>query len=377
MADVVMLRTRPFPPEPRGLREARALRDAGFTVEVVAWDRAREFTSEETIDGIGVRRVRIPCGQSLFPAYLLALPLYWLLAIPKCLRPGVRAIHCADLDTLPAGLLAKKLRGSKVVYDAYEDYAGMVSASVPRSIASLLSRLDRRLSRGADLVITVSPPLLDRYSTAREVLLVPNAAEPEEFDRVTEEQALGFRREHGVGVEFLILFVGVLMPGRGIEQCIAAVEGMESVKFLIGGFGQLEDEVNRLAASSKNSAFIGRVRPEDVPVAVRAADALAEVLDPSNGTYRVSMPNKLFESICGAVPIIVSKETYPGKFVEEHGLGLAVPYGDISSLREAIQRLVREKGSAARREAASRSRERYAWKTFASALADAYRRLLR
>ena len=374
--DVVMLRTRAFPPEPRGLREARALRGDGFSVQVVAWDRARKFPARETIEGIEVVRVRVPCGESLFPAYLVALPVFWLRAIMRCLRNDVRVVHCADLDTLPVGLLAKKLRGKKVVYDAYEDYSGMVATVVPAAVASFLSRLDRRLSRGADLVVSVSPPLLERYAGVRDTLLVPNASDPEEFDRVTEEEALSFRREHGVGGEFMLLFVGVLMPGRGIEQCIAATEGMDGVKFVIGGFGQIEAEVRRLASASKNSVFIGAVKPDAVPRAVRAADALVEVLDPSNGTYRVSMPNKLFESLMAGIPFIVSRETYPGRFVEEHGTGIAVPFGDEVALRDAIVLLKGQKGSVDWKERSSRIRDRYAWKGFARSLVDAYRRLL-
>jgi glycosyltransferase involved in cell wall biosynthesis len=376
MPDVVMLRSRAFPPEPRGLREARVLREAGLSVEVVAWDRAREFPAKEVHEGIEVSRVRVPCGESLLPAYLLALPLFWLVSLPRCLREGVRAVHCADLDTLPVGLLAKRLRGTKVVYDAYEDYAGMVAAVVPGLLASLLARIDRRLSRAADLVVTVSPPLLERFAGAGETLLVPNSADPEEFDRVGEGEVAEFRKKHGVEGSFLVLFVGVLMPGRGIEHTAAAVEPLEGVKFVIGGFGKLGPEVRRIASGSKNTVFIGRLRPDEVPVAVRAADALVEVLDPANGTYRVAMPNKLFDSLMAGVPFVVSRDTYPGEFVEKNGTGIAVPYGDIGALRAAIERLRAGRGAARWKERAAPLRDSHAWKVYARDLKAAYLRLL-
>ncbi len=71
---VAMLLSNAFRPDPRVLKEAQTLAQAGYDVTVVAWDREGKFPPEERVGGLGVRRVQdrtfqLRCGATAdFPA---------------------------------------------------------------------------------------------------------------------------------------------------------------------------------------------------------------------------------------------------------------------------------------------------------------------
>jgi glycosyltransferase involved in cell wall biosynthesis len=371
--DIVMLRTRPFPPEPRGLRQAKALQEAGYSVRVVAWDRERAFPRTERIDGVEVVRVRIPCPYAVFPALAVALPMFWLRSLPHCLSPGVRAVHCADLDSAPPGLLAARLGGRKLVLDLYDSYPAMMAGSAPPRVVRLVAGLELRVARAADLRVVVSEAFAGAYRQAGAALLLPNTGDPEDFDRVSEEDVEGFRRRHGLGSSFVVSFVGVLMPGRGIEQCIAACEGLEGVRFLVAGFGQLEDRVRDLVAGSRNSVFIGRVPPSELPLVTKASDAVMNVLDPGNETYRLTVPNKVYDALMAGRRVLVSEGTHSAEFVARAGIGRAVRFGDVESLRGAIRGMAAAPGASG---PSVGRRSEHAWKRYAADLVSAYDRLI-
>ena len=371
---VVMLRTRAFPPEPRGLKEGKTLVKGGYDVHVIAWDRLSEFPKREVIDGVSIRRVHIPSTYNDFMKFLVTLPLFWFFSLFSVLKRKPDVVHCADLDTMPVGLIAKKLIQCKLVFDAYEKYPEMVRDSISEAMFRFLDRVDKRCAKMADLVIVVWSSVLDRYPQSVEV---PNLPEGREFDKVTPEDRNRKRRELGIEDKFVIGYVGILMRGRGIEQVIQAVRGDPDAFFLIGGFGQEEDTIKNLTSQVKETMFIGFVKPQNVPSIICACDAVVEILDPSNSNYRAAAGNKLFDALNAGLPFITAKGTVQGEFVQSLECGVAVEYGNVEELKKVIASLAKDRAIA--RSLGERgkqaARERWNWEMTEGILSEAYARL--
>lgn len=118
---VKMILTNGFGPDVRVYKEARYLSSAGFDVEILCWDREGQFTEEEQLEGIRVRRF-FPAAKygtgfkQLFPYFAF---------IRECRRylrdKDFNYLHCHDLDGIIAGWLAG--RGSaKLIFDMHEFY---------------------------------------------------------------------------------------------------------------------------------------------------------------------------------------------------------------------------------------------------------------
>ena len=54
---IVMLLSNPFQPDPRVLKEARSLVQAGYKVTVICWDRKGEFAAREQVEGFDVSKI--------------------------------------------------------------------------------------------------------------------------------------------------------------------------------------------------------------------------------------------------------------------------------------------------------------------------------
>ena len=371
---VVMLRTRPFHPEPRGFKEAKTLVKAGYNVHVIAWDRLCELPKNETLNNISIRRVHLPAGYNIFFRFAVMLPIFWVFSFFSILRKRPDIIHCADLDTLPVGVFAKKILMCGLVYDVYENYPGMVRGSVPPLIVRCLAWLDKTLSRVADLILIVWDSFQARYPRS---VLVPNVPEGEGFERVTPARRADVRKKYDLDEKFVIGYIGVFMKGRGIEQVIEAVKGMDDVIFLIGGFGQEEKTIHDLAEGVKESRLIGFVPPENVPEILSACDAIVEIIDPKNENYSMGMGNKVFEAMNAGLPVIVSRGTVGEKFVRDVGCGVAVEYGNIEELRGVIRRFVscREDARSLGERGRSAARERWRWEVIENGLLERYNEL--
>jgi glycosyltransferase involved in cell wall biosynthesis len=338
MAKVLMLLTNPFRPDPRVHKEAKALVAAGHAVTILAWDREKGPSAQENVDGIAVSRFGPKSAFSNIILFVATLPLFWLGCIWTMLRTEWDAVQCNDLDTLPAGLLAARIRGKPVVYDSHEIYSAMVEKQLPRPIFRLVEGFERWMVKRPDAVICVN----DRFASilkgwgAREPVPVMGCQPLEPVDGARID---ALRREHGLDGKRVVLYVGVLEPTR---KLVELVEGFEARRWpdaalVVGGFGTLE---GRIAAAAKGSAvFVGAVSPADVPAYTHLADVLVAVYDPRDRNNRDSVPNKLFEAMSGGKPIIVAKGTWTGETAEKVGCGIAVDY-DGDAVFEAMRRLL-------------------------------------
>jgi glycosyltransferase involved in cell wall biosynthesis len=74
------------------------------------------------------------------------------------------------------------------------------------------------------------------------------------------------------------------------------------------------------------------------------ANAFIATYDPSIPNHRYSSPNKIFEAMMLAKPVVVAKNTNMDRIVEFWECGLVVEYGNLVALEQALSMLANDLG---------------------------------
>ena len=197
----------------------------------------------------------------------------------------------------------------------------------------------------------------------------------------------GRRAEFGISDdEFVILFVGWLLPRKGIDFLILALRELindpgpkgAKLRLLVVGSGPGKDRVERLVARlgvGDACTFAGALPYSRMPEAYRAADVfvLPSIATPE---WQEQFGMSLIEAMACGVPVV---STLSGAIPEIAGAAavLCQP-DDFVALYEALKRLIEspaereDLGRAGRAHAISR----FDLKTYAEALSDVYDNML-
>jgi glycosyltransferase involved in cell wall biosynthesis len=373
MSKVIMLLSNPFEPDVRVHKEAKALVENGYDVEIIAWDRNRQYAKREVVGNIEVNRFQRIAEYGTFLSTGLNLFLFNLYLFLILLRKEFDIIHCNDFDTLMSGTLAGKVKNKKVVYDAHELYAEAVANVTPPFIVRLLKRIDAYLIRHVDAVICVSESQarLFRKHGPKKLETVLNCPEIVNVDSVRISDLR--QKLDPDNSKMIVLYIGAFHHQRMLVELTELFLNIEDDFILvIGGFGTLEEKIR--SSVSKNIRYLGKVDP-DVAIAYNnAADVLVAMYDPKNKNNRIGLPNKLFEAMTAGKPVLVSKGSHAGEIVTAEKCGIAVEYGNKEEMLRVLKKLKSDRAfydslSKNGREAA---RNRYNWGIMKSKLLIIY-----
>jgi glycosyltransferase involved in cell wall biosynthesis len=380
---VAMLVRNPYTHDTRVEKEARTLTDAGYRVTVVA-DAGAGLPEREVRDGVAV--IRVPRHPSSLPGIRFVLHQARLARVLRDLRPDV--LHAHDSNALVPVALAARALDLPYVYDAHDLWLGR-----PRRERSPLyfalnqlyyTVVERLLVRRAAATLTVSRPIADhlarRYGLG-EVALVPNYPEPPGILTARDIRALA----GADGLEAdrrIVLYVGGLMAGRGLEQLVDAMPHVEGGVLVFLGDGVLAASLRQRAAAAGIADRVRVIPPvpssEVIDVAA-SADVGVSPIVPSCLNYRYSLPNKLFQYMAAGLAVVASDFPQVREVVQGAACGLVVDTRRPTAIAEAINRLLRDPDEA--RAMGERGRraviDRFNWTTSAEALLDVYARLTR
>lgn len=321
--------------DPRVWKEARSLAAAGAEVHVYAL-RVGAQQSRSTGDGFLVMRFSESSPKSRRPGVLL-----------RGLKDLRRAtggnsydlVHCHDASTLYAGTkLAGRCR-APLIYDAHEyfpDHRPVSSRSGGRGLLEKAIDVNRRSERGfikkAAAVVTVSDGIahaLQRHHRLEERPVVLTNSVPY-WEPEGEGESLPELLHIPKG-EHLVVFHGGLTPARGVENCLAAVSGLTSAHLVALGpvtpsyAAHLRDVATERGMASRFH-MPGPVPYSRLLQLLSSADAslYLPALSGVTTSYRLSLPNKVFEAVMARLPLVVSDLPEIGRLVEGYGIGLTV-----------------------------------------------------
>jgi len=216
----------------------------------------------------------------------------------------------------------------------------------PRSRGHLLALpVTRHIYRHADAVVAYGEHVRRFVAQIRgrdeDVYVAPQSVEPELFARtVSAEEIEAFRSSHQLGGAPIALYVGRLVPEKGVAVLLDAwaAAGQEARATLVFiGDGPLAQR----AAGTPGARLLGPVAREQLPAAYAACEF---ALLPSVPTARFQEPWGLVcnEAMHQARPVIASDTVgaVAGGLVRHEQTGLVVATGDATALSDAITRLL-------------------------------------
>ena len=241
----------------------------------------------------------------------------------------------------------------------------------------LLARLHQLIYGWMDVVVAVSEDIAEKLALVgvpqSKIKVVTNGVDRRfrPGDRAEARQELALPAE---GI--IVLFVGLIVPVKGLEilvDALASVSGEKPLCLLVGE-GPQKTELQRAAKERglcEYWRFVGQRATDEIPVWMVAADML--VLP----SYSEGRPNVVLEAQACGLPVVATRVGGTPELVRDEINGLLVESGDAQALAEAIQRLSRDAvlrqalGQAGREQAGAMT-----WTASAQKMAVIYRDLL-
>lgn len=277
---------------------------------------------------------------------LIGSPLRWLAdrilsgrMLDVALGERADAFHAHDLNTLGVAMRAKsKTRGAFLVYDSHELHtarsrAGMIERAMAR-------KREAELIPHADHVVVASPAYgselvrmygIESYTTIRNVPRFV-AVRPQDL-----HTSLGIPRDLRV-----LIYQGSIQEHRGIEQTVDALRLLPGCFLLVAGYGHHRPALERYVRDrglGDRVRFVGPYPHEELlELTAGASVGMCCIVD-SSLSYRLSLPNKLFEYVLCGIPVVASNFEEMGAFVREQDVGEVCDPNDPSSIAAAVQRI--------------------------------------
>lgn len=375
-----MLLTNAFAPDPRVAAEIETLRDFGFAVRLLCWDRDANGSMPPVERDGPVCIERIPLrsthGRGLSQMHFLAG--FWAAAARRALRQPFDLVHAHDFDTWPIAWLLARCRRVPLVLDAHESFADMLTGHLPRAACRVIRWSENRLIPRADAMVTVGERLAADLTArgARCVCVLPNCKRLDQYGGGDAERMALRRRLHVRPDQWVLGFIANLGRERPVDSMIRAVQADPRVAWVVGGDGYHASTVAAAARRLGNVHYLGPIPPREVPSLTAGFDAVFCGYDPDNPNARFSAPNKLYEALAAGKPLLSGDYGEVGEIVRTHECGVAVERFDVPQLRRALDRLASPTTRADFAARAARlGRETYNWEKVRRRLPELYESL--
>jgi glycosyltransferase involved in cell wall biosynthesis len=285
-------------------------------------------------------------------------------------RPAL--VHCNDYNTMWVGVAARLMGGTTVVYDSHELWPDRNGRREPRWWLIACEWLFVHL---AHRTMTASPGYAEVMAARYRIPapgVIRNIPDASMLSAASNGDSAG---EDG---DRLALYVGALTTGRGLELSIMALTHLEDVRLRLVGPARPAylEQLVRLAdreGVSDRVDFAGAVSPAELVGTIRSASVGLALIQPVCLSYRMSLPNKVFEYVAAGLPVLGSDLPAISALVNDHGIGLLARPGEVEDVAAKLGEMLDPARNAAFREATRQAAGELHWDREAVRLAEQYR----
>ena len=340
-------------PDPRVLRSAFWLVEAGHQVTIHAFDRLQLNSKSESIDGARIMRYHL----GVTPYGGMSKTIRGILQFTKRVKATLinsppDLIYCHDADTLSIAVAMKKSHGIPFIFDMHDLHHSWIRMPSPDSIIRKLLSLKMestmlRRAKVADAIITTSGKIsngqhdgFEQYlkSKGLDCIVVENRplemSIPENKSSQQEQWTIGYLGRVREVKTFTLLL-----------QAIKLIAANKRPKVIIAGDGIRADEVRQLMMDAVESGEIeaevsGAFTPVQFQQLVKQLDVMFAVYPPQRGNIlQGALPVKMFDAAANGIPSIVNSDCLMGELAESEGIGKAVVWDDAIAISNAMLEL--------------------------------------
>lgn len=372
--------------EPMIRREANALRDEGFHVEVICM-RGADGPACEVVNGVEVTYLPVSLHSSSKARYLLDYSRFFLRVSAILARRHLRRRYAVvQVNTMPDALvfaaLVPKLLGARVIAYMHEPSPELAETIFgPGLLPRVLAAVEQRVLRFADVAITVTEELKARYvergARADRIEVVLNGVDP--ADRLGDWSPPDVGAEAG---SFTVISHGTIEDRYGYDTIVHAASilraDLPDLRVVLLGRGRQVNEIRaRIDALGLGEIvrFEGWVTEERLNDLLHSADVgvVAQKASPYSDLVHT---NKMVDFWIFGLPVIASRLRAVSELYDDTVLEYFEP-GNPDDLARAIRRLHDEPG---RREELARNgriaHETHGWPVQRRVYVAVYRSLL-
>lgn len=371
-----VIMTRSHFPDTRLEKEADVLVSNGFDCTLLVWDRGRmpNYCHNKLLKVKKFRLIAPP--YSIRVAFYL--PIWWLFLVYNLFIEKWDIVHAADFDTFLPALLCAKIKRKPIIYDIYDFYGDMIRFPIfPQIVRRILNYIDRKLIKYADLLILPDETRIEQIGEKYiNNLIIINNSVPDSIVKENE----GYINENNNSI-LKIFYGGSVTPDRGIEFLCNSVIGIEGVELIIMGPSTFTyaQKIRELCQGRENIKLnLNWVDYKEIIKNILKSDIIVAFYDPKIVNYKYASPNKLYESMICAKPIVSNIECAASELINKYEIGFTVPFGDVIKLKEVIKRL--RDDITLRKKMGEKGRSiyytKYAWEIMSEKLLKAYKSLL-
>jgi glycosyltransferase involved in cell wall biosynthesis len=327
---------------------SRSLARRGVEVHVLTcnFPGAREY---EDIDGVKVHRVESYAAGDSF--------LGWTLRMQKNMErkgcdlinfiKGIDLIHSHDWLSGVAGIGLKHLYRRPLITTMHSTEVGR-RIGIHNDLQASIHEIEGWLCHESWRIITCSYYMRSHVSSVLRVpgdriSVIQNGVDVNKFS--FDFNYWEVRNRFANGSEKILLFVGRLVPEKGLDVLIKALPNILSngvnAKIVAVGEGPQREEFQRMANEyglAEKIIFVGHVDDWTLRALYRVADVTV-------------VPSKFepfgivaLEAMAAHCPLVVSDVGGLNEIVDHEGTGLKVPLNNVDALASAVMRIIRDVG---------------------------------
>ena len=325
MKTVAYIRSTNIYDDSRATKEIYALETAGYLVLLIGWNRneSAKDKCEELFKGKNIKcyfyEGKAESGIGLKNIGKLIGWFKWVHRVINNHRE-IDVVHACNLDSA-IGLVGTKMRNKAVVYDIYDYYAD--SHNIPRALLPIVEKTENTVVNKADATIICTEERFEQINKTKPNKLVVIHNSPD-VDIIPESE-----------VEYDYAYCGSLCERRLLKEILGEYKNHDNIKMVFAGNDVFYNDAKILGEKFDNFKFEGTIPYARVIELETKARVLSAIYEPSIRNHRLCAPNKFYEALALAKPIIVCRGTGIDKVVEKYNIGKVIDY-DVEQFYTAV-----------------------------------------
>lgn len=319
----------------RVLKTCQSLNNFGYNVVVLCKQAARSrqqqystFESENKF--LCLKRLRFLFKKNVFYYAELNLRLFF-----RLLFTHSEVLWANDLDTLLPNYLVSRIKRIPLIFDSHEMFC-YVAELRPNSLQQRVWLwIEGKIVPHLRYIVTVCQPIKDYFKDKYGVnsIIVRNIPAYTPKNQTPKHYPLPDK---------YIIWQGSTNIDRGLEELVMAMKRVDC-RLLILGSGDIFPELQNLITANNlgdKVRLLGKVDFQTMMTMTQGATLGISIDKPTNRNYAISLPNKIFEYINAATPVLYSPLSEIKRIEEQYVCGIELKSYDTDDLAQQLNDII-------------------------------------